>query len=169
MTMRRSYTKTLMLGLLATFTAMVSLAAVAMTTDPNAGVEPGDGCEAVSPGFVCSPVPVPMGGEAAVTFLTTTLNPISRFSGRVDQFDGDCFIESEQNLSNFIPDKKTFDSLRARDLRGFCLQQIFIEGSCPAAALSFAEVVEAKRLIQGNNIHKFDVLVLPLNCVMPPP
>lgn len=169
MNVQCSFSRTLLCGLFAMLTAMVSLTSVAQkTTDTNTSTEPGDGCEAARPEFVCSPIVAPMGGDAAVTFITTPLGTnIARFSGRVEQFgSGECFIDASQDLSSFIPDKKTFNNLRARDVRGFCLQEIVIEGLCPFAGLSFAEVVDATQLIKGENIHKFDVLVLPLNCIL---
>lgn len=193
MNIRRSYIRTLLLCLVATFVAVVLPAtgfAETATTDVNTGGEPGAGCEealVAPPGFTynCSAEHgAPMAGQATVVWIGGDNPPFppfpAEFSGNVEQFGPrDCEIdispESPQLLSSllFPEGRGTFDALKAGDLRGACfqLQNNIGGGDCAATDTNLAEVLAANRITEGLDHSgrpeiKVNVLVLPIRCIL---
>lgn len=161
------------------------------TTDVNVGIEPGDGCEQIKPGFECfAPFGAPLGGEVTLSWFEFETGGVALLSGRVDQFGpGNCAVHTERELlPGVIPNGKAFRKLRARKLRGFCLDNVqpfsalTIEeafgiqfppqgpGQC-LFPFDTAEVLDAKITMRSRDVLKLDVIVTPIICnfVPPPP
>lgn len=161
-------TKTLFGAIIASFVFLVTPGSALGGGFGGGGIEPGAGCEAALPGFTCAAVHgAPMSGIGTVVWPGDS-SPAT-FSGQLEQFG-----PSDCTLTDFggntvplpdIPNKPTFDALTAPDLRGFCLQQIIIEGAPPCPTdTGNAEVLAANRLTRGPNVFTVEVLVLPIRC-----